>query len=152
MLIPPCIYGPTNYEYLRSAIWSHSHGLGYHCHTSRPDGPRGDVLWFVCFPSETHYAAEDLMSACVFMYITASAPSKRSLGAINGLSQTMVSFARAVGPALSTSLFSISVEQNILGGYAVYAILFIFSGLALLLAAKLPGEMWEEHDDEIIHL
>ena len=85
------------------------------------------------------------------MYITASAPSKRSLGAINGLSQTTVSFARAVGPALSTSLFSLSVERNILGGYAVYAMLFIFSVLALLLAAKLPREMWEEHD-EIIRL
>lgn len=80
------------------------------------------------------------------MYITASAPSKRSLGAINGLSQTTVSFARAVGPAMSTSLFSLSVEHKILGGYAVYAILFVFSGLALLLAARLPHEMWEEYD------
>jgi MFS family permease len=86
------------------------------------------------------------------MYITASAPSKRSLGAINGLSQTTVSFARAVGPALSTSLFSLSVEHDILEGYAVYAVFFIFSGLALVLAAKLPLEMWEEHDDEIIRL
>jgi MFS family permease len=80
------------------------------------------------------------------MYITASAPSKRSLGAINGLSQTTVSFGRAVGPALSTSLFSLSVEHNILGGYAVYAILLVFSGMALLLATKLPHEIWPEDD------
>lgn len=99
---------------------------------------------------ELFYTTEQLLSACVFMYITASAPSKRSLGAINGLSQTTVSFARTIGPGLSTSLFSLSVEHNLLGGYAVYAIFFVFSGLALLLAAKLPHGMWEEHDDEII--
>jgi MFS family permease len=100
--------------------------------------------------SEPFCIAERLLPACVFMYITASAPNKRSLGAINGLSQTTVSFARTIGPGLSTSLFSLSVEHNILGGYAVYAIFFVFSGLALLLAAKLPHKVWEEHDDEII--
>lgn len=86
------------------------------------------------------------------MYITASAPSKRSLGAINGLSQTTVSFARAVGPALSTSLFSFSVDQNILRGYAVYAVFFGISVLALVVATKLPHQTWEEHDEEIIRL
>ena len=82
------------------------------------------------------------------MFITASAPTKRSLGAVNGLSQTTVSIARAIGPALSTSLFSLSVEQNLLGGHAVYFTLLTFSSLALLLAAQLPHQMWEEHDDD----
>jgi len=110
------------------------------------------MVWVIIGIVLVLMALTEMSYACVFMYITASAPSKRSLGAINGLSQTTVSFARAVGPVLSTSLFSLSLEQNILGGYAVYVILFIFSGLALLLAAQLPGEMWEEHDDEIIRL
>lgn len=82
------------------------------------------------------------------MFITASAPNKRSLGATNGLSQTTVSIARAIGPAMSTSLFSVSVEHNLLGGYAVYAILFGFSCLAILLAMQLPLEMWEEADND----
>jgi MFS family permease len=82
------------------------------------------------------------------MFVTASAPNKRSLGAVNGLSQTTVSVARALGPAVSTSLFSLSVEQNLLGGHAVYFILFIFSCLALLLAIQLPHEMWKKHDDD----
>lgn len=85
------------------------------------------------------------LSGCIFMYITASAPSRRSLGAVNGFSQTTVSIARAIGPALTTSLYSLSVEHNILGGYAVYAILFTLSIFGLLLAMQLPDKMWDEH-------
>lgn len=88
------------------------------------------------------------MLACIFIYITASVPSKRSLGAVNGLSQTTVSIARAIGPALATSLYSLSMEHKILGGYAVYAILFMLSILGLILAAQLPYEMWKEHDKD----
>lgn len=83
---------------------------------------------------------------CIFMYITASAPNKRSLGATNGLSQTTVSIARAIGPALSTSLFSWSVEKNILGGYGVYVILIFVSFFSLALASRLPAEVWEENE------
>ena len=71
------------------------------------------------------------------MHVTESAPNQRSLGAINGLSQTAVSTARAVGPALSTSLFSFSVQYNILGGYGVYTALSSLAGLAILLALQL---------------
>ncbi|KAF5379817.1 hypothetical protein D9615_005697 [Tricholomella constricta] len=89
----------------------------------------------------------DMAFGCIFMFITASAPSKRSLGATNGLSQTTVSIARAIGPAMATSLFSVSVEHNLMGGYAVYAILFVLSCFAIMLARRLPHQMWEEADD-----
>lgn len=81
------------------------------------------------------------------MYVTASAPNKASLGATNGLSQTVVSVSRAIGPAFATSMFSLSVEHNILGGYGVYALFFVLSILALFLAVKLPEELWEEAED-----
>ena len=71
------------------------------------------------------------------MHVTESAPNRGSLGAINGLAQTAVSTARAVGPALSTSLFSFSVQYNILGGYGVYTTLTSVAGLAILLALEL---------------
>jgi hypothetical protein len=80
------------------------------------------------------------------MYITAAAPNKRSLGATNGLAQTTVSIARAIGPAFATSLFSFSVEQNILGGYGVYSLFLVLSIGALLLATHLPAELWDEDD------
>ena len=82
------------------------------------------------------------------MFITASAPNRRSLGATNGLSQMTVSIARAIGPALSTSLFSFSVENKILGGFGVYVFFAILSVLALRLATHLPSKMWEQHEPE----
>ncbi|KAG6906440.1 hypothetical protein DXG01_013923, partial [Tephrocybe rancida] len=81
---------------------------------------------------------------CIFMFVTSSSPNKQSLGATNGLAQTTVSFARAAGPAMATSLFSLSVEHNLLGGYGVYTLFFVLSCLALRLASCLPHEMWPE--------
>ncbi|KAJ7663656.1 hypothetical protein B0H17DRAFT_1256650 [Mycena rosella] len=48
-----------------------------------------------------------------------------------------------IGPAMATSLFSLSLETNLLGGYAVYAVFFSLSVLALLLSMRLPTELWE---------
>ena len=87
-------------------------------------------------------------SGVIFMFITASSPNKRSLGATNGLSQMTVSIARAIGPALSTSLFSFSVENNIIGGFGVYVVFATLSVLALWLATCLPSKMWEEDEPE----
>ncbi|KAJ6535955.1 major facilitator superfamily domain-containing protein [Mycena vulgaris] len=74
--------------------------------------------------------------------------SKCSRGTINGISQTSASVARAVGPALATSLFSLSAAHNILGGYMVYAVFFIIATLMLLLAARLPEQVWEDCDED----
>ncbi|KAJ7690111.1 major facilitator superfamily domain-containing protein [Mycena rosella] len=90
-------------------------------------------------------AMMDSSFGAIFMYITGSAP-KGSRGTVNGLSQTTASISRAIGPALATSLFSFSVEWNILGGYAVYVFFFLLSALALLLARRLPEKVWDEGD------
>ena len=80
-----------------------------------------------------------------FIFITSSAPNPRCLGATNGLSQTTVSIARAIGPALSTSLFSLSVEKNILGGFGVYISFATLSVFAVYLATRLPPKPWDEY-------
>jgi len=52
---------------------------------------------------------------------------------------------------MATSLFSFSVEHQLLGGYAVYAILFVLSCFALLLALRLPNRprpVWEVEEEE----
>ncbi|KAF8718255.1 hypothetical protein AX14_012063 [Amanita brunnescens Koide BX004] len=85
--------------------------------------------------------------SCIFIFITASSPNKYSLGATNGMSQTTVSIARAIGPALATSLFSFSVDRNVLGGYAVYLILFSLSCAALLPVLQLPVKPWDHNDN-----
>ena len=56
-------------------------------------------------------------SGSVFMFVSSAAPNKRSLGAMNGLAQTIVSTQRALGPAAATSLFAFSLQNNILGGH-----------------------------------
>ncbi|KAJ7728465.1 major facilitator superfamily domain-containing protein [Mycena metata] len=87
----------------------------------------------------------DTAFAAIFMFLTVAAPAS-SRGTVNGLAQTVVSAAKAFGPALATSLFSLSVEKNLLNGYAVYAILIGISLLALVVGNQLPAEVWEEAD------
>ncbi|KAJ7881027.1 major facilitator superfamily transporter [Mycena olivaceomarginata] len=91
-------------------------------------------------------ALMDTSFGAIFMFITASAP-KSSRGSVHGLSQTSVALARAIGPALSTSLFSLSVQHNLLSGYMVYLFFFVLSGFALVLAGRLPEEVWDDVDD-----
>ncbi|CAA7266807.1 unnamed protein product [Cyclocybe aegerita] len=86
----------------------------------------------------------DTAFGCIFMYVTESAPNRRSLGATNGLAQTTVSSARAVGPALTTSLFSFSVQKNLLHGHGVYVVLAIFSCGAVYLGTLLPHRIWSK--------
>ncbi|KAG6906073.1 hypothetical protein DXG01_016037 [Tephrocybe rancida] len=114
---------------------------------------RFGVNWFtwVCIGIMIVLLAFMVMGfGCIFMFVTSSSPNKHSLGATNGLAQTTVSFSRAAGPAMVTSLFSLSVEDNLLGGYGVYVLFFVLSCLALRLASCLPHEMWPEDssDDE----
>jgi hypothetical protein len=74
------------------------------------------------------------------MYITASAPNQKTLGAVNGLSQTTASTVRAIGPALATSMFAYSVEHNLLGGYAVYLVMIAITLATSRFGAMLPVE------------
>ncbi|KAF7312036.1 Major facilitator superfamily multidrug-resistance DHA1 sub-family [Mycena indigotica] len=88
-------------------------------------------------------AIMDISFSSIFIFVIASSP-KSSRGTVNGLSQTSVSIARAIGPALGTSLFSISVQKNLLGGYFVYAVFFVLSCGAMWLAGRLPEEVWDD--------
>ncbi|KAF8879265.1 major facilitator superfamily domain-containing protein [Infundibulicybe gibba] len=86
----------------------------------------------------------ELANGCIYMYVMASSPNEHSLGATNGLAQTSVSLTRVFGPTISTSLFALSAERNLLGGYAVYVVLVMISSLAIPLAMRLPEELWVE--------
>ncbi|KAF8840909.1 MFS general substrate transporter [Paxillus ammoniavirescens] len=83
---------------------------------------------------------QNMSFSCVFLYVTASAPNQKALGAVNGLSQTTASTARAIGPALATSMFAYSVEHNLLGGYAVYLVMISITLATAQLGAMLPVE------------
>ena len=81
------------------------------------------------------------------MYISSAAPNKQSLGATNGLAQTMISNQRAIGPTAAASLFAFSLEKNILGGNFVYVVMFAIVLVGLRIAMLLPKDRWE-HDGQ----
>ena len=82
------------------------------------------------------------------MIVTAAAPNKESRGATNGLSQTVSCIGRIFGSAMATSMLSFSIEHNLLGGYAVYAFLFILSCFAVVLARCLVHKPENREDSE----
>jgi hypothetical protein len=79
------------------------------------------------------------------MYISSAAPSKRSLGAANGLAQTVASLQRMIGPAVADWLFAFSLMHNILGGNFAYVVLVVLVGLGLCVSAQLPRNMWRHN-------
>ena len=84
----------------------------------------------------------------VFMIIRSSAPSNRSLGAVNGIAQFVTAIMRAIAPATSTSLFASSLEYNWLGGYAVYPICILLSVAVAFSARPLPSSgMWSRSEE-----
>ncbi|KAG1906449.1 MFS general substrate transporter [Suillus fuscotomentosus] len=82
----------------------------------------------------------------LLMFMRASAPTKNTLGAINGLGQTSASVARAIGPGLATSLFAASKEYNLLGGNAVFVILFMVAIAQRWLGSQLPDKLQDRDE------
>ncbi|KAK7691033.1 hypothetical protein QCA50_006136 [Cerrena zonata] len=89
----------------------------------------------------------DCSYGCIFMFVTSAAPNKRSLGTTNGVGQLIAAIVRAIGPALASSLFALSIERNWLGGNAVYVFFGIISGLGLFACNLLPAQVWHRDDD-----
>jgi len=87
---------------------------------------------------------KDMAYGCVMMHITSSAPSKRSLGSVNGISQTISATARALGPAIATSIFAASKQYNLLGGNFVYVVMMVLTISLLYLGSWLPDELPEK--------
>lgn len=90
----------------------------------------------------------DMSLASIFMFVTASAPAKNVLGAVNGMGQVTISIAHAVGPLFASSIFAFSKDHNILGGHAVFVVLCIPAVGMLWLASHLPEELQNRDEDE----
>ncbi|KAF8442387.1 major facilitator superfamily domain-containing protein [Boletus edulis BED1] len=101
-------------------------------------GTVGPVIWILLVIQLICFVFMDLSFSVLFMFITRAAPNKQSLGSVHGLSQSLTSAARAIGPVLMTSLFAVSKEYNILGGNLVYVILVILTAILVMLSRRLP--------------
>jgi len=84
----------------------------------------------------------DMAYGCGFLYITSSVKNPRTLGTVHGIGQTSAALARAIGPAMSTSLFAYTLQHNWLGGYGVYIILIMTPLCGLPLTYRLPKGTW----------
>ena len=59
----------------------------------------------------------------------------------NGLAQTTASIVRAIAPAAASSLFSLSLENQLAGGTMVYWILCAGVVLGLVATRRLPNHL-----------
>ncbi|KAF5359319.1 hypothetical protein D9756_003039 [Leucocoprinus leucothites] len=125
-------------------------------------GIASGILLFLSFPVINHIARTEgyttklwiaigfqiilsilpsLSYGAIFIFIQAASPNKASLGATNGLCQVAVSVMRAIGPAATNSMFSLSIANNYMGGYLVYYLLVLIVGVAIFVASILPSSM-----------
>ncbi|KAH9036967.1 MFS general substrate transporter [Lactarius pseudohatsudake] len=101
------------------------------------------VVWPLIMLQLVAISVSAMGFSSVFMFVSSAAPNKRSLGALNGLSQTVVSTLRAVGPAATASLFAFSLQNNILGGHFAYVVLLSLACIGLCVAVQLPRNTWK---------
>ncbi|KAF9237647.1 MFS general substrate transporter [Melanogaster broomeanus] len=107
-------------------------------------GKVGPIIWTLVVLQLIFMVFMDMSFAVIFVFVTRAAPNKYSLGTMNGLSQTTTSIARAIGPAVATSLFAFSKEHNILGGNLIYIVLTAIATALVFLSRRLPELRDEE--------
>ena len=94
------------------------------------------------------YISVSFVSGAIYVFIAAAAPSKASLGATNGLTQLSGSIVRTVGPALVSSMYSLSIDtdHHYMGGWLVYYVIFALSLSAIWVGSLLPKHPWRDTD------
>lgn len=80
--------------------------------------------------------------ACAAIYIAAASPNRASLGAVNGLAQTVAALVRIIGPASAMSMFSFSLRDPNYA-WAVYYFMMMLALLAVGVSFLLPRQMWK---------
>lgn len=70
---------------------------------------------------------------CSNLLVNNSAPTRSSLGALNGFSQMCGSLSRTIGPTFSTSLFAFSTSRHLLGGQLSWLVMWLISAATWLL-------------------
>ena len=84
-----------------------------------------------------------LTPVCNLMMTNNAAPSPQLLGALNGFSQMTSSLVGVVGPSGASSLFAVSVQQHLLGGYLVWVVIG-----AIAAVGAVAGWMIRDEDDQ----
>lgn len=102
----------------------------------------GATVWLAVGLQLTISIALNMCYSCGAMYIAAASPNRASLGATNGLAQTVAAFVRIIGPASTMSMFSFSVRDPYYG-WAVYYFMMVLALFAIGVSFLLPRRMWK---------
>ncbi|KAK6971765.1 major facilitator superfamily domain-containing protein, partial [Favolaschia claudopus] len=86
--------------------------------------------------------------AATMLFIVDSAPNRRIVGSVTGLSQMVGTVFRGIAPSVASSLFAVSVKHNIVGGYLVYIILACISYGALRCTLMLPPRLSSDAESQ----
>ncbi|KAJ7932790.1 MFS general substrate transporter [Mycena leptocephala] len=78
------------------------------------------------------------------LFIMDGAPSRASLGSVNGLAQIVGPTLRSIAPTFASSLFALSVEHHIAGGNMVYIVLIAVALGAVRWSLLLPRTLRSE--------
>ncbi|KAK0213989.1 major facilitator superfamily multidrug-resistance, DHA1 sub-family [Armillaria fumosa] len=76
--------------------------------------------------------------AAIHVLVVQSATSRAALGSTNGVTQMAGSGIRSLAPYFASSMFSISLESQIAGGFLVYIIILVLCLVSLWLGFKIP--------------
>ncbi|KAF7369821.1 MFS domain-containing protein [Mycena venus] len=83
--------------------------------------------------------------ASTMIFIMDAAPSRASLGSVNGLAQMVGTVLRSVAPSFSSSLFALSAEhREIVGGNLVFIVLVVATLGAVRFSLLLPRKLRSE--------
>lgn len=80
--------------------------------------------WLV-IASQLFFQVFAYMSYASIQVVIAEATPKHLIGSVNGFAQMAGCVMRTVAPTFSSSLFSVSIRQEIIHGYLVYVIIYI---------------------------
>ncbi len=74
----------------------------------------------------------------VHVLIVQSATSRETLGSTNGFAQMANSGTRGFAPSVASSLFSLTLQKNLGGGFGVYIVYLVLISVGLRLSFGLP--------------
>ena len=81
----------------------------------------------------------------IYMFVVDSAPSSNSMGAVNGLAQASSTLVRTFAPWTSTSLLSLSLQKNLLGGRFIYLFVICVACANFYMTTFLPKQLRNAH-------
>ncbi|KAJ8588084.1 MFS multidrug-resistance DHA1 sub-family [Rhizopogon salebrosus TDB-379] len=102
----------------------------------------GMTVWFAVGLQLALSIPSNMCFACGAMYVAAASPNRASLGATNGLAQTLAACARIIGPACTMFMFSFSVKDPS-NSWTIYYFMMVLAFLAIGASSLLPRQMWK---------